>query len=1616
MAIGSGSNRDITVTVKSNITSFTAGMTSVRSQLTGLQSAMAGTLNSMSSGLAGISNQLILTGAAGTGFSQYVTRLFSEALPAVEEYYKSQAKLVSLNDDLKNGTKEYGQVMQEAFDNTRKFSEMSIYSMTEVSDAMYTLGQAGYKTNQILAITPTLLQLATAQGADLKTVTEDMIGVFNAFNITIDETGNGAGRAAEVINLFAAAATASRVSMEDVHYGIKFITPTFSELGYSIETAVTAWTMLTDLGYKGENAGRILRDSMNDLMNPTAEAAEVLRKYNIQLYQNQSQYDALASTYNSVKAATDSLKESQKAIANEIQNHQEKTEKLNLEMQKLNLEAQKIKFKYGADNPVLRDLEREKDVLVENRDAAKDYYNTLKDEQTARVQEMTIQKSAINDIRRQLSEVNNEMAANRAEGFESGSPRQQALAEQKKALQDQLLEEQRALDGMKKTHTENAATITRQKIKVREASEAVQDQNKIVKKTKDELKDKEEEELRAIEAKKIAIEEEKIAQAEKLQLLQDKQREVNKEVENFTKKTEEAKKALDSFVPSGLKDLREILQSFQDSGMQLSEYGIIFGKQSAGGFKKLVGSTGKFDSRYAELIAGEGDYDAYGNPIHGGKQGEAARQSDLIMASPYGQWQLAGKQLGENATLQAFQNNINGVMDTLGMLNTPEFRSDIERIKTNLLGGALDSIQDLIPVAQGAASGLTSLGDEVTRAIGAFGMMTGLIMYVVSPALLTMGVFGSILSLLTGGLGKVLTREAVEAVDVVDDPILAAAKAAQAKKFGLSTGGKKGAGKALDDVLDTPLGAKFNDAAYRMKLYRKYDVDAVPRIYPGFDKNGKMENVYRDSAGRFMKDPNKSGLAKELWEAEKAAKAAAPAIETVGTKTSLFGRIANIATSFLGLQGLAGATAGVGGAAAGAAGSTGLLSGLWAASVPLIGGVSIALGPLLAVLGAIVGAVALVWFAWKNNWGNIQEHAANLYNWFTRNFSGLIDLFWEIKEEFDATFGQLVENFQKVWDGIANADLTTLSEGLGGIVGTVLRFMIQIPLIAFRIMGEFISNLIGGIIDGGPSFINALIAFLSDLPQIIASAGQVLIYQAANFGANLIRAFLGIKVSDEDLRKQHEQLAAMLDKGFGMIGKKSNLAEYAANEDAKTAARRAEKAMEKSKKSAEDLGKIVADGIKSNKSNDEILTDLGISTDDNTKAHGDVGAKMNQFKGLNLADFTDMFGKMDETNNKTLETNGSLKTLSGTAAEPLMAPNYDQNKFNAFNQNIMHSIGLLVEMRNQAAMAGVAAQNAQPVAAPVLTQPVVTPAPAPTQPVVTPAPAPTPTPPTKPTTYTNPPNPVTGIGTYNDGRQVNANRAGAGFGNMLASGLMMGINPVLGAASMIASGIAAFFPQSPAKTGPLTKLPEMGTKVAKQLAVGIRLTAGQVGVAAQEIGDLVKAKLDAQDFIAEQKSIMAEYQTFIEDMSNDIGERQEALKRLKEEKLAIEQLQSTLDANGPSVSKATTALNNTIGGGQKAVNGYVIAPDGTKMQLVRPIDLPAGTPMSYKYTKIPDVTQQAISHNQLIRQLQGASSPSNSQINNFTFNGSQNKSDLTQFGKRLVRKINNGRGNFVSMG
>lgn len=63
--------------------------------------------------------------------------------------------------------------------------------------------------------------------------------------------------------------------------------------------------------------------------------------------------------------------------------------------------------------------------------------------------------------------------------------------------------------------------------------------------------------------------------------------------------------------------------------------------------------------------------------------------------------------------------------------------------------------------------------------------------------------------------------------------------------------------------------------------------------------------------------------------------------------------------------------------------------------------------------------------------------------------------------------------------------------------------------------------------------------------------------------------------------------------------------------------------------------------------------------------------------------------------------------------------------------------------------------------------------------------------------------------------------AGLKAGNQLAAGLRASKGDAAAAAGEVASSVAGHFPQSPAKVGPLRKLPEMGRKISAQLAGGM---------------------------------------------------------------------------------------------------------------------------------------------------------------------------------------------------
>ena len=85
--------------------------------------------------------------------------------------------------------------MDELTEKARELARTSIYSGTEVADAMQYMGMAGWKKEEILAGIEPVLALATASGEEFALVSDIVTDNLTAFNMKAEE----AGRMADVM-------------------------------------------------------------------------------------------------------------------------------------------------------------------------------------------------------------------------------------------------------------------------------------------------------------------------------------------------------------------------------------------------------------------------------------------------------------------------------------------------------------------------------------------------------------------------------------------------------------------------------------------------------------------------------------------------------------------------------------------------------------------------------------------------------------------------------------------------------------------------------------------------------------------------------------------------------------------------------------------------------------------------------------------------------------------------------------------------------------------------------------------------------------------------------------------------------------------------------------------------------------------------------------------------------------------------------------------------------------------------------------------------------------------------------------------------------------------------
>lgn len=150
------------------------------------------------------------------------------------------------------------------------------FSATEIAQAYEYMGMAGWNTNQILAGTPGIIDLATASGEDLASVSDIVTDGLTAFGLKAEDTSR-------FVNVLAEAARSSNTNVGMMGESFKYVGPVAGAMGYSIEDVATALGLMANSGIKSSMAGTTLRNIMQRMAKPTDEVYMAMDRLGLSL-------------------------------------------------------------------------------------------------------------------------------------------------------------------------------------------------------------------------------------------------------------------------------------------------------------------------------------------------------------------------------------------------------------------------------------------------------------------------------------------------------------------------------------------------------------------------------------------------------------------------------------------------------------------------------------------------------------------------------------------------------------------------------------------------------------------------------------------------------------------------------------------------------------------------------------------------------------------------------------------------------------------------------------------------------------------------------------------------------------------------------------------------------------------------------------------------------------------------------------------------------------------------------------------------------------------------------------------------------------------------------------
>ena len=174
------------------------------------------------------------------------------------------------------------------------------FTAMEVAKAQMYQAMAGYKTNEILEVTPTLLKLAIATGEDLAATSDMVTDNLSAFGLSVKD-------AAMFSDILASAANNTNTSVAQLGGAFKYVGTVSTAMGENVQEVAVMLGLAADNGIKAEQAGTALRGIYSRLAKPTEAMYKQFEKTNTKLYDEQGNFLGLRKVIEDSRPALEKL-------------------------------------------------------------------------------------------------------------------------------------------------------------------------------------------------------------------------------------------------------------------------------------------------------------------------------------------------------------------------------------------------------------------------------------------------------------------------------------------------------------------------------------------------------------------------------------------------------------------------------------------------------------------------------------------------------------------------------------------------------------------------------------------------------------------------------------------------------------------------------------------------------------------------------------------------------------------------------------------------------------------------------------------------------------------------------------------------------------------------------------------------------------------------------------------------------------------------------------------------------------------------------------------------------------------------------------------------------------